>query len=184
MLLTPREVAERLSVSTRTIYTWLDEGRLPCVKLSERVTRIPERAVDALLDESSRSATQGLLAAEATALYCPTCGGTLRYEKVARLTPAERLGGLLQDNREEILRIVTANLAENVRVFGSVARGDAREDSDIDLLVDLLPGASLFDLGGICYELEELLGRKVDVVTAHDLREGMRDRVLREAVIL
>ncbi|MFQ5846038.1 MAG: nucleotidyltransferase family protein [Candidatus Methylomirabilales bacterium] len=90
--------------------------------------------------------------------------------------------GLLKAKREEILRIASKHGARNVRVFGSVARGEADEASDIDLLVDLEPGRSLLDLGGLWSELNELLGRRVEVVTEKGLRERIRDRVLREAV--
>ena len=69
-------------------------------------------------------------------------------------------------------------------MFGSVARGSADEGSDIDLLVDMEPGRSLLDLGGLWSDLNELLGIKVDVVTDNGLRESIRERVLREAVPL
>lgn len=71
-----------------------------------------------------------------------------------------------------------------MRVFGSVARGDVRADSDIDILVDLEPGRSLFDLGGLLYDLQTLLGVDVDVVTEKGLRPRIRERVLQEAVPL
>jgi excisionase family DNA binding protein len=161
-LLTPREVAARLHVAPRTVYAWIEQGRLPVVKLSERVTRIPEGAVDALVAEATRSATNP----------APPHGTR---------TPSERLRDLLMEHRDEVLRIVSENRAGNVRIFGSVARGDATEDSDIDLLVDPQPGMSLFDLGGIDWRLEELLGVKVDIVPARSLRERIRDRVLAEA---
>ena len=76
--------------------------------------------------------------------------------------------------------------ARNVRVFGSVARGSATEESDLDLLVDFEPGRNLFDLVGLKQEIEEALGgrRKVDVVTENALPPRMRERVLREAVSL
>jgi len=91
---------------------------------------------------------------------------------------------LLKAKREEILRVAAKRGARNVRIFGSVARGEADEASDIDILVDLEPGRSLLDLGGLWSELNELLGRKVEVVTEKGLRERIRDRVLREAVPL
>ncbi len=69
----------------------------------------------------------------------------------------------------------------NLRVFGSVVRGTDRDDSDLDLLVDALPGATLFDLGGLQAELEELLGVSVDLVTPGDLSPKFRQRVLAEA---
>jgi predicted nucleotidyltransferase len=91
---------------------------------------------------------------------------------------------LLKDKRDEILRIATRYGAHNIRVFGSVARHQADDHSDIDLLVDLEPGRSLFDLGGLQYELEQLLGRPVDVLTQRGLKSRIRERVLREAVAL
>ena len=72
----------------------------------------------------------------------------------------------------------------NIRVLGSVARGEADEKSDIDLLVDMEPGRNLLDLIGFLKDLESLLGCKVDVVTEKGLRERIRERVLKEAVAL
>lgn len=71
-----------------------------------------------------------------------------------------------------------------MRVFGSVVRGEADEQSDVDFLVQVEPGRTLFDLGGLQYELEQLLGRRVDVVTERGLKARVRERVLREAVVL
>jgi predicted nucleotidyltransferase len=90
----------------------------------------------------------------------------------------------LKDRREEILRLCATYGARNLRVFGSLARGDADTRSDYDFLVELEPGRSLFDLGGLQYELERLLGRPVDVVTERGLKPRIRDRVLQEAVPL
>ncbi|MGE0130692.1 MAG: nucleotidyltransferase family protein [Blastocatellales bacterium] len=86
--------------------------------------------------------------------------------------------------REGVLRIAARHGARNVRIFGSVARGEADSDSDLDVLVDLEPGRSLFDLGGLLMELQEFLGCRVDVVTEPGLRPRIRERVLREAVPL
>ena len=94
------------------------------------------------------------------------------------------LNELLQEKREDILRIAARRGASNIRVFGSVARGEADLKSDIDLLVDLEPGRSLFDLGGLLMDLQDLLDHKVDVVTERGLRERIRERVLKEAVPL
>lgn len=69
----------------------------------------------------------------------------------------------------------------NPRVFGSVVHGDDEEGSDLDLLVDPLPGATLFDLGGLQVELEDLLGLRVDLLTPGDLPARFRDQVLAEA---
>jgi len=91
---------------------------------------------------------------------------------------------LVEGKRDEILRIARAHGARNVRLFGSAARGDADETSDVDFLVEFEPGTSLLQHGAMIAELEELLGRKVDVAPEKTLRERVRDRVLREAVPL
>lgn len=91
---------------------------------------------------------------------------------------------LLQDKREEILQLATRHGARNLRVFGSVARGEAKPESDVDFLVELEPGRTLFDLGGLLMDLQDLLGRSVDVVTEKGLHWYIRDRVLKEAVPL
>jgi uncharacterized protein len=92
---------------------------------------------------------------------------------------------MLREKRDEILAIAARNRASNVRVFGSVARGDATADSDIDLLVDFEVGASLYDLSRLRLELIELLGIEVDVVSDHaGLRERFRNRVYKEALPL
>jgi predicted nucleotidyltransferase len=95
-----------------------------------------------------------------------------------------RINELLKARREEILRIAAKHGAYNVRVFGSVARGEAGPESDVDVLVDLELGRSLLDHAALMLELEELLGCKVDVATERGLRARIRDRVLREAVPL
>jgi uncharacterized protein len=89
---------------------------------------------------------------------------------------------LLGQKRQDILRIAGNYGARRVRIFGSVARGEADAQSDIDFLVELNPGRSLLDLGGLQFELEALLGRKVDVVTERGLKPRIRDRVMREAI--
>ena len=83
--------------------------------------------------------------------------------------------------RDQIL--VTANKrgAKNIRIFGSVARGDERRDSDIDFLVDFELGRSLFDLAGLWLDLEKLLGCKVDVVSSRGLKPRLASEVLRDA---
>ena len=90
----------------------------------------------------------------------------------------------LRVKRVEILQIAEKYGARTVRIFGSVARGEADVASDLDLLVEMEPGRSLLDLGGLLMELQDLLGCRVDVVTEKGLRERIRDRVLKEAVAL
>jgi len=94
------------------------------------------------------------------------------------------LDELIKTKREDILRTATKYGAYNVRVFGSVARGEADEKSDIDLLVDMEPHRSLLELAGLLIELEELLGHNVDVVPEDSLRARIKERVLKEAVAL
>jgi predicted nucleotidyltransferase len=88
---------------------------------------------------------------------------------------------LLRAKREEILRVAERHGARDVRVFGSVARGDAREDSDIDLLVSTAEHTSPWFPAGLVSELEGLLGRKVDVVTEDGLYWLLKRRILQEA---
>ena len=90
----------------------------------------------------------------------------------------------LRERRTEIIETARARGASRVRVFGSVARGDATEHSDIDFLVDLDPGRGLFDLGGLLMDLRDLLGHPVDVVTETALRSRASQRVLSDAVEL
>lgn len=86
--------------------------------------------------------------------------------------------------RDEILRIATRYGATNVRIFGSVARGDAEDDSDVDFLVEFEPGRSLIDHVALIQDLEDLLGVKVDVVTESALHWYVRPRILEEAAPL
>ncbi len=91
---------------------------------------------------------------------------------------------LLKEKRDEILRVAAKHGARNVRVFGSVARGEADEQSDIDLIVEFEPGRTLLDHAALWLELQELLGCKVDVVSDGGIKPCIRDRVLKEAVPL
>lgn len=91
---------------------------------------------------------------------------------------------IIGDKREVILALAAKYGASNVRVFGSVAEGKADEASDVDFLVDMAPGRSLFDMGGLLMDLQNLLGRKVDVVTEAGLHWYIRDRVIQQARLL
>jgi hypothetical protein len=100
-------------------------------------------------------------------------------DKPDRSSPVLALG-----RRDDINRIAAAHGARNVRVFGSVGRGESTSSSDLDLLVDMSEGRSLLDLVALGADLEEALGVAVDVVTENSLSPYLRDRVLAEAVAL
>lgn len=88
---------------------------------------------------------------------------------------------LLSSRRNEILSLAAKHGATNVRVFGSVARGEADEASDLDLLVDMEPERSLLDRAGLWLDLNQALGIRVDVVSAHGIKPRFRERILAEA---
>ena len=88
---------------------------------------------------------------------------------------------VLQQQRHAIREAVERFRTVNPRVFGSVLHGTDQEGSDLDLLVDALPGTTLFDLGGLQEELEQLMGLRVDVLTPRDLPPSFREQVLAEA---
>ncbi len=94
------------------------------------------------------------------------------------------LNDLLREKREDVLRLAEEHGASNVRIFGSVARGEADSESDIDLLVTLENGRSLLDLIGLWMDLEELLQRKVDVISEGGLRGNFGKQVLEDSVAL
>lgn len=91
---------------------------------------------------------------------------------------------LVLANREKILRLARRHGVTGIRVFGSMARGDAGPESDVDLLIEIGAETSAWFPGGLVAELEELLGRKVKVITERGLDELLRERVLEEAVPL
>jgi uncharacterized protein len=91
------------------------------------------------------------------------------------------LEALLKEKRAAILESARRHGARNVRVFGSVARGDYDDQSDLDFLVEMEPGRSLLDHASLLLDLQGLLGRKVDVVSDKGIKARMRDRVLKEA---
>jgi len=93
------------------------------------------------------------------------------------MTLSERI----EMHREDILNAALRHGARNLRVFGSVARGEERPDSDVDFLVTMDTGRSLLDLAGLLNDLEDLLGCKVDIATEAALKPRYRERVLQEA---
>jgi predicted nucleotidyltransferase len=88
----------------------------------------------------------------------------------------------IKEKREDILRIAKKYGAYNIRIFGSVVRGEAKQDSDLDILVDLEPDRSLLDHAGLIIDLQETMNCKVDVVTEKGLRPRIRDVILKEAI--
>lgn len=104
--------------------------------------------------------------------------GTLRVVSIRTMTLDS-----VRSQREEILSVARRRHVSRVRVFGSVARGDARPDSDVDFLVDFEPGATLLDQAGLLLDLQDLLGASVDVVSSGGLRPT-DDRIRQEAVDL
>lgn len=96
----------------------------------------------------------------------------------------EKIGDRLKRSRKEVLAIAAAHGARNVRVFGSVARGEERDDSDLDLLVEMEPGRSLLDMGRLLMDLQDLLGCRVQIAEPEGLHWYVRKKVLEEAVPL
>lgn len=94
------------------------------------------------------------------------------------------LEDFLRTKREEILSVAARHGAFNVRLFGSVARGEAGPESDVDFLVEMERGRSLMDRAALILDLQELLGRKVDVATERGLKPAIREHILQEAVRL
>ncbi len=110
--------------------------------------------------------------------------GLERDEKFRPGLPDTPLGRRLRQHRKAVLACVASRGATNVRVFGSVARGEDQGDSDIDLVVDIKPSMTLFALGSLEHELSEILGTRVDLVTSESLRPRVRTAVEKDAVEL
>ena len=94
------------------------------------------------------------------------------------------VGRRVRRHRHDLIAAASAHGVQNLRVFGSVARGEDRPDSDVDLLADLPSGLSLFGLGRVEADLEAILGTRVDLIPAADLKPGVRERVERDLVAL
>ena len=114
-------------------------------------------------------------------LRCEKGPFRLQDSRYADMIKIMGIAEIILDKRGEVLALAAKRGASNVRVFGSVANGTADQNSDIDFLVDLEQGRSLFDLGGLLMDLQQLFGRKVDVVTENGLHWYIKDRILREA---
>ena len=156
-LMTLEEVAGYLRLSKDTVYRMTRAGKIPASRAGNQ-WRFWRKDVDAWL-QRNRNSEGG------------AGGGHAILE-------------LLRKKREAILEIAARHGARNVRVFGSSARGEADEESDIDLLVDLEPERSLLDHAALWLELQDVLGRRVDVVSGRGIKPRIRDRVLEEALPL
>jgi predicted nucleotidyltransferase len=94
------------------------------------------------------------------------------------------MNSLIENHRAELLELARRRGVTGVRVFGSLSRGDGGDNSDVDLLVTLAPGINALALGGLLLDAQELLGRRVDVVTEASLHPALRERVIDDAVPL
>jgi predicted nucleotidyltransferase len=94
------------------------------------------------------------------------------------------VGRRVRRHRRDLIAAAAAHGVKNLRVFGSVARGEDHPDSDVDLLADLPPGLSLFGLGRLEADLEAILGTRVELIPATDLKPGVRERAERDLVAL
>ncbi len=162
--------------------------------LSARMIRQARTAAGLTQAELARRArtSQPTIAAYESGAKIPTvatlerllraAGAELRASASQDRSQTRRLRGLLRDRRLEILEVAAKHHAGNVRVFGSVARGQETKRSDIDLLVDMEPGRSLLDQVRLRRALSQLLGVEVDVVATGGLRERDRRTILKEAV--
>lgn len=108
---------------------------------------------------------------------------TLRHDRPSVAT-LPVMHPLIESHREQLRALARRRGVSSVRVFGSMSRSDSRDDSDVDLLVTLAPGTSALALGGLLLDAQELLGRRVDVVTEASLHPALRERVLADAVPL
>lgn len=140
-----------------------------------------------LREAVGQAAAQGLTQqqiADAIGRSQPEVSRLLRTHRDRRFRPSSPLGRVLARHRDEIIALARTHNVTNVRVFGSVLRGEDDPTSDIDLLVDLAPGADLFDLAALDVELERLLGHPVDIVPVRMLKPHIAASALTDAVEL
>jgi predicted nucleotidyltransferase len=148
---------------------------------SRSADQLHEQSRRMLIDAARTGAAAGLTQrqiSEAIGRSQPEVSRLLRFHG------RSALGRALERNRRDILKVTAAAGVRNVRVFGSVARGDDRADSDIDLLADLPPDITLFDLSRLEAAVSKIVGAKVDLESAASLRPNLRDKALAEAVQL
>jgi hypothetical protein len=143
--------------------------------------QLHERSRRILVDAARLGAAAGLTQRQISAAIGrsqPEVSRLLRFHGHSPLARA------LEHNRAAVLKLAASMGIRNLRVFGSVSRGEDTPESDIDLLVDLPDNMTLFGLGRLETQLSQILGVKVDVVPAQNLRDNLRERVLSEAVPL
>jgi uncharacterized protein len=156
-------------------------------RVAAQTDRQRARASAKLLKAVGEAADRGLTQIEiarSIGRSQPEVSRLIRTYRAAKFRPSSQLGRLLHKHRDEIVAIAQEHKASNVRVFGSVARGEDEPSSDIDLLVDLAPDADLFDLAGLNVELQRLLGHRVGVVPARMLKPHIAPSALADAVAL
>lgn len=156
-------------------------------KAAAEADRLRARASESLRNAVGRAADSGLTQKEiarAVGRSQPEVSRLVKAYRARSLPETSRLGRLLRQHRDEIITLARAHRVSNVRVFGSVARGEDDESSDIDLLVDLEPRADLLDLAALDIQIEQLLGRPVDIVPTRMLKPRVAASALAEAVAL
>jgi len=158
--LTQAELAARAGTSQPAVNRYERGAALPSLPTLERLVRAAGRS---LVVETTRRPHVGLVSARSA---------------------TGAVASALRGERARILRAAAEHGARNVRVFGSVARGEEHDASDVDLLVELAPGRTLLDLVGLRLELEDMLAIDVDVTTLDMLKPAARETVQREAVPL
>jgi hypothetical protein len=156
-------------------------------RVAAEADQLRARASTWLRDAVGRAADRGLMQkqiAQAIGRSQPEVSRLIRAYRARRFHSTSPLGRILARHRDEIVALAHAHKASNVRVFGSVVRGEDDEASDIDLLVDVDPGADLLDLAALDTELEKLLGHPVDIVPARMLKPHVAPSALADAVQL
>ncbi|WP_435070537.1 nucleotidyltransferase domain-containing protein [Amycolatopsis thermoflava] len=164
-----------------------DELAVSLAQVAAEVERMRATASASLREAVGKAADQGMTQkqiAQAIGRSQPEVSRLIRAYRATRFHPTSPAGRVLARHRSEVLALAHVHKARNVRVFGSVARGEDDEGSDIDLLVDLDPGADLVDLAALDIELERLLGYPVDIVPARMLKRDIKSSALAEAVEL
>lgn len=149
--------------------------------------RLRAQASAALREAVGKAADRGLTQnqiAGAIGRSQPEVSRLIRAYRARRFRPSSPLGRVVAQHRDEIVALAHAHKASNVRVFGSVVRGEDDDTSDIDFLVDLDSGADLLDLAALDIELEDLLGHPVDIVPVRMLKPHVASSALADAVEL